>query len=428
MSSNYLIEKDIATVKPIPLKDLLLKLDKRQNHELRDGNTGAIERMDDFIEKEAKAFLSLRDGHAYQKMPISDALGGDKVKKGNIFVHALINEGDWDDKGYTDDNVFGGPLRQWFREFFVTWFYCVVSRWNVINGLNGGFEFTGSGAVEAGMKEVQKMMEYAVATFPFQLEGNKLNIEGEADGLGCTIVGTNKGKAVQCKLPVFNGNMFAVRSGKAYLFQNIASQIARLITVDGKPFNVIITVDGGRGNNVGQSNTLTIRGGSVIKKYANDREKRRTIISSDCHEVITYVADLSSGSSKRKAPLTDEVQDVTEEMRAQEKEKRARAEQNSIVLDGADSNSNSAKKRKVTHWPQLDKLKVGDYVEFSRANYWTRRGVITDMYGKNDNMVHINTPNPGEVPSWSFADYYVVKTSEIEKEKGWGIDQIRKID
>ena len=226
--------------------------------------------------------------------------------------------------------------------------------------------------------------------------------------------------------------MFDVQSGKSYLFANIASQIARLITVNGKPFNVIITVDGGRGNNIGQSNTLTIRGDAyVIKKYANDREKRRTIISRDVftkaklglsYKYVAKYVNSSSVSSKRKAPLTDEVQDVTEQMRAQEKEKCARAEQNTIVLDGAGSNSNSAKRRKVTLWPQLDKLKVGDYVEFSRGKYWTRRGVISDMYG-NDNMVKINTgPNPGN------HNYYVVKTSEIKGKKGWGIDQIRKID
>ena len=38
-------------------------------------------------------------------------------------------------------------------------------------------------------------MQYAVATFPFQLEGNKLNKEGEADGLGSTIVSTSKDKS-----------------------------------------------------------------------------------------------------------------------------------------------------------------------------------------------------------------------------------------
>ena len=362
-SINYFIQKDIATIKAIPLEELLLelkKLDSRHDDGLKDGHTCAEERMDDFIEKEAKAFLSLRNGEpSAKKMPISNALGSDKVKKGKIFVHALFNDGDWDDKGDTDDNVFGEPLRRWFRDFFVKWFYCVVSRWNVINGLNSGFEFAGNFAVEWGMREVESMVRYCIETFPFQLEGNKLNKEGEADGLGCTIVRTNKGKAVQCKLPGFNGTMFDVRSGKSYLFANIASQIARLITVNGKPLNVIITVDGGRGNNIGQSNTLTIRGdANVIKKYANDREKRRTIISRDWHgynftyKFVAKYADSSSGSSKRKgAPvpeLTDEVQDVTEEMREREKEKRERAEQNSIVLDGAGSNSNLAKRRKVT--------------------------------------------------------------------------------
>lgn len=353
-SSNYFIEKDIATIKAIPLEDLLTKLKHlKEDERVVNGYTYATDRMDDFIE-EAKAFLSLlKAAHgprSAKKMPISKALGGDKVKKGKLRVHALTDESGWAEDGYdwTDDEEYGIPLRVWFREFFVTWFYCIVSRWNVINGLNGVFEFTGSGALEAGMTEVKKMMTYAVSRFPFQLEGNNLNKEGEADGLGCTIVTTSKGKAVQWKLPGFNGNMFAVRDAKYYYYEKIASQIARLITVDGKPLNVIITVDGGRGNNVGQSNTLTIRGGSVIKKYANDREKRRTIISSDCHgKVITYVAGSSSGSSKRKAPLTD-VEDVTEEMREREKEKRAQAEQNTIVLDGAGSNSNSAKRRKVS--------------------------------------------------------------------------------
>ena len=94
-SSNYFIQKDIATIKAIPLEDLLKLLDTDTRHDdgLKDGHTGAEERMDDFIKNEAKAFLSLKNGEpSAKKMPISEALGSDKVKKGKIFVHALFNE------------------------------------------------------------------------------------------------------------------------------------------------------------------------------------------------------------------------------------------------------------------------------------------------------------------------------------------------
>jgi len=400
-SSNYFTEQDIATIKAIPLEDLLRELKViHENVGTVAGPAVARKHMYNFLNNEAKGFLSyhMEGTTSAKKMPISDALGGDKVKRGKFFVHGLPNYGDWDDKEDFDN---GEPLRIWFSNFLETWFKCVVCRWDIITG----YTLPTTCSVSDGMIEVESMVRYCIATFPFQLEGNRLNNPNEEDGLGSKIKRMNNIKAISWELKGFNGNMFdASDNYDGAKFQTCASQIARQITVNGKPFNVLFTVNGGA------SNTLAIRGDpSVIKKYLNDPKKRNTIVNS-CF--VTYVAGSSSGSSKRKRSA--EVEDVTVQMRKREKEA------NTIVLDGADADG--AKKSKVNLHDKLSGLKKGDFVEYvltiALCQYTTRRGRIISLL--EDMAVIRNTENVTEY-------CYVKKRAQL-KEGEYNIDDIVKCD